>query len=72
MLEGLRTGLPDKHLPHCSAEEVEAADILIRIFDYAGARGFDLDVLVREKLRYNEDRIDHTNEARSAKSGKKF
>lgn len=72
MLEGLRKGLPDKHLTHRSQEEVEAADILIRLFDYAGARGLDLDGAMAEKRAYNERRADHKAGARSAKGGKTF
>jgi NTP pyrophosphatase (non-canonical NTP hydrolase) len=72
MLEGVRKGLADSHLPHRSAEEVEAADLLIRLFDYAGAYGLDLAGAVEEKLRYNAVRVDHTNAARLAAGGKKF
>ena len=72
MLEGLRKGLPDDHLPNRSMEEVEAADILIRLFDYAGARNLDLSGAVAEKLIYNAQRADHKPEARAAEGGKKF
>jgi hypothetical protein len=72
MLEGLRKGLPDDHLPHRSMEEVEAADILIRLFDYAGVRGFDLSGAVAEKMIYNRQRADHKLENRAAAGGKKF
>ncbi len=70
MLEGLRKGVADDHLPHRSMEEVEAADILIRLFDYAAARGLDLSGAMREKLVYNMSRADHKPEARSADGGK--
>lgn len=40
--EGLQQNLPDDKLPHRSMEEVELVDALIRIFDYAGAYGLDL------------------------------
>ena len=72
MLEGLRKGLDDSHLPDRSAEEVECADILIRLLDYAGARGFDLEGAVVDKLDYNEHRADHKPEARNAEGGKAF
>lgn len=72
MLEGVRKGLKDDHLPHRSAEEVEAADLLIRLLDYIGWRGLDLQGAMREKLKYNVQREDHTNEARRADGGKKF
>ena len=72
MLEGLRTGQADNHLPHRQMEEVEAADVLIRLLDYAAARRFDLDGAVKEKLVYNLQRQDHKLESRAAKTGKKF
>lgn len=71
-LEGLRKGLQDSHLPHRSAEEVELADTLIRIFDYAAWRHMDIASAVAEKLAYNEQRADHKPEARAAAGGKKF
>lgn len=72
MLEGLRKGLPDDHLPHRSMEEVEAADIFIRLLDYCGARGFDVGAAVAEKRAYNARRADHKAAARGASGGKKF
>lgn len=72
MLEGLRKGKSDDHLPNRSAEEVEAADIAIRLFDYCGARGIDLAGAVIEKLLYNQQRADHKPEARAAEGGKAF
>ena len=72
MLEGLRKGLPDDHLPHRSAEEVEAADVFIRLVDYCGARKIDLAAAVTEKMHYNETRADHKPDARGVAGGKKF
>lgn len=72
MLEGARKGLPDDHLPHRRMEEVEAADILIRLMDYCGYRKLDIAGAVREKMAYNRTRQDHTPEARRAEGGKKF
>lgn len=72
MMEGVRKDLPDTHLPHRQMEEVEAADLLIRLLDYCGYRGLDIAGAVREKLAYNVTRQDHTNEARRAVNGKKF
>jgi len=71
-MEGERKGLMDTHLPHRSMPEVELADVLIRIFDYAGAYGYDLDGAVREKREYNQTRKDHSKEARLAEGGKKW
>lgn len=71
-MEGERKDIMDTHLPHRKMAEVELADTLIRIFDYAGAFGYDLDGAVREKLEYNKNRSDHKREARLAANGKKF
>ena len=71
-MEGERKDLADTHLPHRSMVEVELADCLIRIFDYAGAFGYDLDGAVEEKLEFNKRRADHTNEAGLAPNGKKW
>jgi NTP pyrophosphatase (non-canonical NTP hydrolase) len=71
-MEGERKNLMDSHLPHRKAVEVELADALIRIFDYAGAYGFDLDGAVAEKLAYNATRADHKPENRLKENGKKF
>lgn len=37
-------------------ESYEIADIAIRLFDYAAARGFDLDKVVHEKMAANAER----------------
>jgi NTP pyrophosphatase (non-canonical NTP hydrolase) len=71
-LEAVRKDLKDEKLPHRSGEEVELADLLIRVFDYAGAYGLDLDGAVSEKRAYNRTRQDHSLEARLAVNGKKF
>ena len=39
-MEGERKNLMDTHLKHRKMAEVELADILIRVFDYAGAFGY--------------------------------
>ena len=72
MLEGVRKGGMDKHLPHRTVEEVECADVLIRLFDYAAFRKLDLEGAIAEKLLYNVHRQDHTLEARTAPGGKRF
>lgn len=71
-MEGVRKGLPDDHLPHRTMEEVELADTLIRIFDYAGAYGLDIQGAYSEKRDYNAVRADHTYEARDGFGGKQF
>lgn len=71
-LEGERKDLQDTHLPHRKMAEVELADALIRIFDYAGAFGYDLDGATIEKLAYNSQRKDHERNERKKKHGKKF
>jgi NTP pyrophosphatase (non-canonical NTP hydrolase) len=72
MLEGVRKGGQDKHLPHRSVEEVELADLFIRALDYAAFRKLDLEGAIKDKLAYNVTRQDHTREARLAAGGKKF
>jgi hypothetical protein len=72
MLEGARKGCKDDHLPHRSMEEVEAADVLIRLLDYCAWRGLDLGGATAEKLEYNRNRADHKDDARRAAGGKKF
>ncbi len=71
-MEAERKGLMDTHLPHRRMAEVELADILIRVFDYAGAFGYDLDGAVTEKLAFNEQRMDHKAEERLRAGGKKW
>lgn len=71
-LEALRKDAMDDKLPHRKGVEVELADTIIRIFDFAG--GFDLDIAgaLVEKLEYNAQRADHKPENRAAAGGKKF
>ena len=71
-MEGERKDLMDDKLPHRKMAEVELADALIRIFDYAGAYGYDLDGAVAEKRAFNATRPDHKPEARLAANGKKW
>lgn len=71
-MEGERKDLMDNHLPERKMVEVELADALIRIFDYAGAFGYDLEGAYQEKREYNRNRADHTYEVRAADGGKKF
>jgi len=68
--EGARKDLMDDHLPHRKMEEVELADAIIRILDYAGALGYNVAEALIEKVAYNLDRADHKPEARAAEGGK--
>jgi hypothetical protein len=71
-MEGERKGVMDSKLPHRRMAEVELADAIIRICDYAGAFGYDLDGAVQEKLAYNARRADHQIAHRKAEGGKKW
>lgn len=71
-LEGLRKDRQDDHLPHYKSVEVELADTIIRIFDMAGAFGYNLGGAFVEKMEYNRSRADHKPENRSQDGGKKF
>lgn len=71
-MEGLRKDLMDDKLPHRKMVEVELADALIRIFDMAGAFGYDLNGAMQEKFLYNKTRSDHKLENRAKDGGKKF
>lgn len=71
-MEGERRNLPDDKLPHRSMAEVELADCLIRIMDYAGGFGYDIGGAFEEKLAYNAQREDHKPENRLLEGGKKW
>lgn len=71
-MEGERKNLMDDKLPHRRMAEVELADALIRIFDYAGGFGYDIGGAFVEKMLYNASRKDHTAEERLKENGKKF
>lgn len=71
-MEGERKNLWDDKLPKRPAVEVELADCLIRIFDYAGAYCLDLEGAYQEKRAYNAQRGDHKLEARKQAGGKKW
>lgn len=70
--EADRMGLMDLHLPHRNGVEVELADAAIRIFDLAGALGFDLGAAIAEKMAYNAQRADHKLSARAEEHGKRY
>ena len=71
-LDGERKNLMDDKLPHRRMAEVELADALIRILDYVGGFGYDLQGAFEEKMEFNARRADHTHEHRKAPGGKKF
>lgn len=71
-MEGERKNLMDDKLEHRKMAEVELADALIRILDYAEGFGYDIGGAVMEKLEYNATRKDHTHEARELANGKKW
>lgn len=71
-MEGHRKSLMDDKLPHRSMLEVELADACIRIFDLAGAKGFDLGGAIAEKRAFNRQREDHKLEHRRAAGGKAY
>lgn len=71
-LEGVRKDKMDDHLPHRKSEEVELADAMIRIFDYASGSGYNIGDAILEKLNYNSIRADHKHENREKEGGKKF
>jgi NTP pyrophosphatase (non-canonical NTP hydrolase) len=71
-MEGERKDLMDDHLPHRKMSEVELADAVIRIMDYAGRFNYDIGGAIEEKLEYNSKRADHKLENRTKNGGKKF
>ena len=71
-LEADRKGLMDDHLPERDGREVELVDLLIRLFDTAGAMKMDLGGAFIEKLAYNKTRADHKLENRVKDGGKKY
>ena len=71
-MEAERKDLMDSHLVNRKAAEVELADAVIRIFDYAEAFGYDVVSAMVEKAEYNARRLDHKAENRKLEHGKKF
>ena len=69
-LEGERKNLMDDKLSHRKMAEVELADAVIRILDYCGGFGYDLQGAFEEKMKYNQSRKDHQVEARKRAGGK--
>lgn len=71
-MEGERKDLMDDKLPHRRMAEVELADAFIRIADYCGGMGYDLEGAYEEKRAFNKTRADHKPENRRKPGGKKF
>lgn len=71
-LEGLRKMLNDDHLTNRPMAEVELADAIIRILDFAQYKGYDVPGALAEKHSYNRTRADHQLENREKEGGKKF
>lgn len=71
-LEGARKALPSDHLPGFSMIEEEFADLLIRVFDTAGAMQLRLGDAYVAKTKFNAEREDHKPENRAKEGGKKF
>ena len=56
-LQALREGNPpDKHCPEYSSLEIELADVIIRIMDYAGDRALDISGAILAKMEFNRTR----------------
>jgi NTP pyrophosphatase (non-canonical NTP hydrolase) len=55
-VEGIRKPGPDEHCPSFTKEEIEIADALIRIFDYAGGFGLKLAEAFEAKMEFNAQR----------------
>lgn len=71
-LEGDRKNLMDDKLPHRKMAEVELVDLLIRVFDLAAAKKYDLEGAYQEKRIFNAQRADHKIENRLKENGKKY
>jgi hypothetical protein len=56
VLEGLRKNKQDEHIPEFTSEEIEYADCLIRILEYAEHRNLRLFEAVMAKHEYNISR----------------
>lgn len=71
-MEGHRKNLMDDKLPHRPMVEVELADCIIRIGDFAGRYGLDVGGAIAEKMAFNRIRPDHKIENRKLAGGKAY
>ena len=57
-LEARRAGIADQCecMGKPEGAAVEMADCIIRILDYAGHEGWDMDAIIKQKVDYNETR----------------
>lgn len=55
-LEGLRKPRRDEHCPQFDSVEIELADCIIRILDFAYVRGHDLGHAILAKIEFNKTR----------------
>jgi NTP pyrophosphatase (non-canonical NTP hydrolase) len=55
-LEALREDIMSDHIPDFKGVEEELADVLIRVFDFAGARGLNLGAALEAKMEFNRTR----------------
>lgn len=56
LLESVRKPKQDAHCPEFTNEEIELADIVIRVCDYAGGHKLRLAEAVIAKMKFNENR----------------
>jgi NTP pyrophosphatase (non-canonical NTP hydrolase) len=71
-MEAARKDLRSTHIPDFSAVEEELADLLVRVFDFAGGANLRLAEAFVAKTRYNLVRADHDPSVRAAAGGKQF
>lgn len=71
-MEGERKSLMDDHIKHRPMAEVELADAVIRIMNYCGRWGYDIEGAINDKMAYNASRADHKIENRLLGGGKKW
>lgn len=56
-MEAYRIGNPESEkIPGFSKMEEELVDVLIRLLDFAGGNGLDIEGALAAKMAYNEDR----------------